>query len=269
MKYFNLVIYLLLIFIGNAGAQTDTSSTIPDNTVFNGRRKVGLNREAAYFENVIKFEPTMLLRNCIFFGYDHYIKNNFAVSVGAGYSYDFDPILKANSLNSIMFVSEALEKHMTFSEIVSVRKKFDSGFAAQIAGRGYFERDDYLPGGYAEINYRFCLYNFSFTGEDFYRSTGYILKNNQPVNVTSSALTASYGYQVHTTGKVKLVHDFVVGFGYRISTINKILKSDTFFNTAIGAVTGQPFVKEGTMYETKVAFGGYTISFGYTIGFGF
>ncbi len=268
MKYLILIISSIF-FVAGLGAQTDSSSTIPENTVFNARKKVALNREAAYFENVIKFEPTMLLRNCVFFGYDRYIKNDFAISVGAGYCYAFDPLLKNNPSNDVIFESEPFTEIISISQILNVKSKYNAGFAAQIAGRGYFERDDYLPGGYAEIGCRFSYHSFSFTPEDFLKSTGYILKNNQTASLGTTAFTASYGYQLHTTGKIKMVHDFVVGVGYRISAINEIIKSDSYYNTTIGSITGQQVVKEGTMYESKVTFGGFMINVGYTIGFGF
>ncbi len=265
MKITGLIIVLTLTFASRSWAQTDSSITLPENTIFTEHSKVGFNRDAAFFNNVIKIEPTMLLRNTVFAGYDRYINNNFAVSAGAGYCFGFDPLLVVNPTINVLTNIDPNSEYFSFNDLVSVRKKFKTGFSFQLAARRYFEKDDYFPGGYAELSYRFSHFQYSFTDEDFLNSTGYTIKNNQPVNLGTSAMTISYGYQIHTRGKIKTVHDFAFGVGYRIAAINEITKN----NRSINSQTGTLLPKESTMYNNKVFFGGYMINVGYTFGFGF
>lgn len=264
MKRFLFIVFFVQIFTGSMLSQTDTARAIPESTVFNERNKLAFNRDQAYFNNVVKFDPTMLIRNIVFFGYDHYFLNDLAISIGAGYAYEFDPLLRINPSSTAIFGAVDVERYFDFSTLVNIKKKFNTGFSLQLAGRRYFEKDDdYLPGGYAELGYKFYYYDFSFSANDFFNSTGFILKNNQPIRIASSVLSASYGYQIHTTGKIKTAHDFVFGIGYRLSAINEITQTD-YINYIGGSAT-----KEATVYESKISFGGFVFNFSYTIGFGF
>jgi hypothetical protein len=269
MRYVFIYIFFILVPCLTVRAQSDTSHTPPKDSPFNRKTKIAFNRDKAFFENVFKFEPTMLIRNAVCVGYDRYIKNVIGVSFGIGFYYDFDPLLKLNYSSSVLFNPDPFKEYLSFSQIVNVKKQFSSGFTTQFAAKWYFEKDDYFPGGYAEIAYRFSRLSYSFTEEDFFRSTGYILINNQPVNVVSNLFTASYGYQIHTNGKLKLIHDFSIGVGYRISSLNEIDKSDSFYNSAQVVITGQPVKKEATMRAGRITYGGIVFNIVYTIGIGF
>jgi hypothetical protein len=264
MKRFLFIVFFVQVFISSLLSQADTTRAIPENTIFSEREKLAFNRDQAYFNNVVKFDPTMLIRNIVFFGYDYYFSNDIALSVGAGYAYGFDPLLRINPSSTAVFGGVGTENYFNLSTIVNVKKNLNNGFAFQLAGRQYFEKDDdYMPGGYVELGYKFYYYDFSFSASDFFNSTGFILKNNQPIRIASSVLSASYGYQIHTTGKIKIVNDFVFGVGYRLSAINEITKTD--YINYIGGNTA----KEAAVYANKVSFGGIVINFCYTIGFGF
>jgi hypothetical protein len=153
------------IFTGSMLSQTETARAIPESTVFNERNKLAFNRDQAYFNNVVKFDPTMLIRNIVFFGYDHYFLNDLAISIGAGYAYEFDPLLRINPSSTAIFGAVDVERYFDFSTLVNVKKKFNTGFALQLAGRRYFEKyDDFIKPPIL----RSSLYNFESKNKGHY-----------------------------------------------------------------------------------------------------
>lgn len=209
----------------------------------------------AEISNAVKFNTLYLGRGIFSFEYERRISSAFSVAVGLGSSFKKDGIME------LTYIADEISEPETpfyLRDIIS-SSTFVSGKAASLILK---LTDDYdvMNGSYYALNLRLVSNAYIINRASF---------NNMPIvgaksyNLIMPSGAILYGYQTHTSGKLKTTHDVYFGVGIKMYNYPHFRIDDTYD------------VQTATSYSYYQRTGFNVISYspflmaGYNFGFGF
>ncbi len=229
------------------------SASIFNNT----QKKSGENFQTTETDvkNVIKFSPTLLLRQRVALVYERKIAENILFNIGVGKPFGNDVFQQAFfSLSSLDELGSALHPHSVLKQSTywGSMPLASSGIKFYFSGTAFDE-------AYIDFNYRWERMDFLLNSiVDARRVDG-----ENDVKFKMNAFNFGFGYTAITGSRNNFIHDFFINFGlktFRYTTFDLITVKGT--NGANEIV----FKKTGNETKARIV---PALNIGYSFGFGF
>jgi hypothetical protein len=204
--------------------------------------------------NNVKFNLGLLTRSIAAFEYERFLIDEISLIGGLGVAYGKDLFMSIASQMEL----DILETSSSSYSLSSITNKGvfagNKNLYASLGIRFYWDTYDNNRLDYVELGTRY--YNNTLRIDDS-------SVNGSPlVDVTNNNYYMKYGTQVVTTGRVKTVHDFYMGFGVRGTSYNVFENQefiDSFGNSRQELIKSQ---KRERIFTPSIIMG-------YSFGFGF
>jgi hypothetical protein len=245
--------------------ELDNTYTPLKNSLFdeNAKKNEQYSSYSVDFNNAIKFNPFLLVRSTIAFGYERKLVGNLTGSIFLGYNYKRDWI---QTMGAVVSSGEGELLSSSASEIglasMLASGIYKGGGIYSSFGLKLYTEDTPFEGSYFEIQTRFNNYTLDLgvvsndLGYDFAPGTATDVK----IKNTSGYLI--WGSQFCTSGTIKATHEFYTGVGIRSTSYDVFNYSDV--DSGIGS-TNSFITNTGNRENTL----GFSFIMGYIFGIGF
>jgi hypothetical protein len=277
-KYLFFIVFVLSIKLIMAQKDSNTSQSdldkryTPAGSIFSNTKSNSKNNRGL-FESTdlsygIKFMPVELIRGNLVFENEINISNSSNITCAIGYNIFESYLAKSN----VSLLYDSPLSSLSPNEAMSTGTYQNGGAFFSIGFKSYAE-------DFQDLNFFFSdgkpfngLYSFIRYERYSYNYLVAPLVDNVPVSgsrafkITNNHINYGIGFSVVRDGKVKTIHDFYLGTGLKIFSYNNF-KKQTVSNSNTGAsasIYTMEYVDVGK--NTSVDF---SLTFGYSIGFGF
>lgn len=238
--------------------ELDKKYTPNTASIFNGAGKKpseSYGGNETEIKNVIKFSPTLLLRQRAMLFYERELLESFTMHVGIGKPFGSDVFQRAFfSIGSLTDFGTALTPGQVTGE-----STYWGSFPSLAAGAKIYFSGSTFDEAYIEFNYRWERVDYLLNPS----IDGIRIEGENDLKLKMNAFNVGFGYTALSGSSNNFTHDFYCNFGF------KLFKYTTFDQVIANSVTGaKEIVYKKTGEETNARIIP-SLNIGYLFGFGF
>lgn len=266
MKYTRLIMLSVLVSLFSPSFAQDKAPvpenpldkkyTPGNNTIFNIQgSKNPLRTSDVTVKNIIKFCPTMLLRQKVSFYYERQIIKGFAMQVGIDKAFG-DDVFQRTFFGLKDYKS--LDDVLNPDDLLKNAKFYGSWPGLTLSARYYFSGFSFDE-AYMELAYQYEKMNYLVDPT----VNAYRVEGSNTASFKMNAFSFGYGFMIMAGTKSNISHEFFINFGI------KYFKYTQFdFVTVKNAVSNREVYRKSESLEQKEKLMP-AINIGYRFGFGF
>ncbi len=274
-KYF-LLIFTILSFLANgqkklppANANLLDDKYTPKENKSTNYASTSNYRESRDFKNSVSFNPFLFTRNIVALHYERVVSEKITVQAGLGFTRgkDFIQQITAGLISSKGNI-------IGFNDFLNATSYYGKGPFGSVGLKFFIGEDFPFNGGYIELSFRYYSYNIlasnpipqSNASSSNNSYNGYYFENDEVFKIATTSFHVGYGFQLSSTGKVKLIHDFKFCAGFRNITTDEVAGKNVQYGSQFNSGTTYKVA-----YKTgnKASYPSAIFIIAYNLGFGF
>lgn len=234
--------------------EQDKKYTPNASSIFNNLNKAKESGSSSTtIKNLVKFCPTMILRQKVMFYYERQLMDNFTINFGVGKAFGDDFLQRS------FFVSKELsdDGNKLSSYVLLSNSKFDKSTPYLYGGARIYFSSTTFDEGFIEVAYRNENLEYLLNTE----VNGYRVDGSNRAKFKMNAFSFGYGFIEMVGPKNNFCHELYINFGIKYFRYTQFDKVPT-------SVVNSQYVYQKTNLEQKVRVLP-AINVGYCFGFGF